>query len=67
MQNVQISTIDGGCGYRETLGADKNARLDAMAIAVAGPVNAETVDVTNNHWLFNKHDLLSRLSRGGFL
>ena len=33
-----------------------------MAIAVAGPVNAETVDVTNNHWLFNKHDLLTGLS-----
>jgi glucokinase len=48
--------------YRETLGAAKSARLDAMAIAVAGPVNAETVDVTNNHWLFNKHDLLSGLS-----
>ena len=33
-----------------------------MAIAVAGPVNAETVDVTNNHWLFNKRDLLISLS-----
>ena len=38
-------------------------RLDAMAIAVAGPVNAETVDVTNNHWLFNKHDLLRAVLR----
>ena len=27
--------------YRETLGAAKSARLDAMAIAVAAPVNAE--------------------------
>ena len=45
--------------YRETLGAVKSTYLDAMVIAVAGPVNAETVDVTNNHWLFNKHDLLT--------
>ena len=48
--------------YRETLGAVKSTYLDAMVIAVAGPVNAETVDVTNNHWLFNKHDLLTSLS-----
>ena len=56
-------TIDSAVdAYRETLGAVESARLDAMAIAVAGPVNAETVDVTNNHWLFNKRDLLTSLS-----
>ncbi len=48
--------------YRETLGSINSARLDSIVIAVSGPVNAETVDVTNNHWLFNKRDLLTSLS-----
>ena len=60
---ADFPTIDVAVdAYQETLGAVKIARLDAMAIAVAGSVNAETVDVTNNHWLFNKRDLLTSLS-----
>ena len=60
---AEFPTIDVAVeAYREMLGAVKSARLDAMAVAVAGPVNAETVDVTNNHWLFNKRDLLTNLS-----
>ena len=34
---------------------------DAASIAVAGPVQAPEVDVTNNHWRFSKAGLLAEL------
>lgn len=35
--------------------------VSAASIAVAGPVQAEHVTVTNNHWRFGKRDLLQAL------
>lgn len=38
-----------------------NQPVSAASIAVAGPVQAEHVTVTNNHWRFGKRDLLRAL------
>lgn len=35
--------------------------VSAASIAVAGPVQGEHVDVTNNHWRFGKRDLMRAL------
>lgn len=35
--------------------------VSAASIAVAGPVQAEHVNVTNNHWRFGKRDLMQAL------
>ena len=62
-QCADFPTIDAAVeAYRQIVGAEKSAHVDAMAIAVAAPVKAATVDLTNNHWRFAKRDLLTRLS-----
>ena len=33
-----------------------------LSLAVAGPVNYQIVDVSNNHWRFDKNLLLERLA-----
>ena len=38
-----------------------DAPVDSMAIALAGPVSDDEIDVTNNHWRFSKQQLLSEL------
>ena len=52
---------DAFTAYLATLDADVAARVEAVAIAVAAPVNARMVNVTNNHWCFDKPDLLAAL------
>ncbi len=41
--------------------------VSAASIAVAGPVQAEHVTVTNNHWRFGKRDLLQALRLNSLL
>ena len=61
-QCADFPTIDAAVeAYRQIVGAEKSAHVDAMAIAVAAPVKAAIVDVTNNHWRFEKSRLLDRL------
>jgi glucokinase len=38
-----------------------------LSLAVAGPVNAELVEVSNNHWQFAKHQLMANLQLDGLL
>ncbi len=60
---ADFPTIDVAVeAYQETLGTKKSAGVEALSIAVAAPVNDEIIDVTNNHWLFAKRDLLTNLS-----
>lgn len=40
--------------YISTLSKDLAENIDAICIAVAGPVFGDWVDVTNNHWRFSK-------------
>ena len=62
-QCADFPTINAAVeAYRQIVGAEKSAHVEAMAIAVAAPVKAAIVDVTNNHWRFAKRDLLTRLS-----
>ena len=43
--------------YRERI----DRRISAASIAVAGPVQGDHVNVTNNHWRFGKLDLMQAL------
>ena len=46
----------------------KDARTPhVLSLAVAGPVNAELVEVSNNHWQFAKHQLMANLQLDGLL
>lgn len=38
-----------------------------LSLAVAGPVNAELVEVSNNHWQFEKHQLMADLQLDSLL
>ena len=41
---------------------DQQGGHHALSLAVAGPVNDQIVDVSNNHWRFDKTRLLERLA-----
>lgn len=41
--------------------ADTQTQTDRLSVAMACPVERDVVKMTNNHWQFNKHELLSRL------
>ena len=40
---------------------DEQSGYHEMSLAVAGPVNDQIVDISNNHWRFKKNWLLNRL------
>ena len=56
---------DAFLGYKNQIGLADT--VDAVSIAVAGPVNNDRVDVTNNHWVFSKSELRQRLNTGRLL
>ena len=41
---------------------DEHSGYQLLSLAVAGPVNDQIVDVSNNHWRFEKNRLLERLA-----
>jgi len=62
MKCADFETIgDAIHGYIDGLDKVLADRISAVAIAVAGPVNADFVAITNNHWRFYKGDLLKAL------
>lgn len=65
MKCVDFGSIDDAiAAYLSRLNAVTIAKIEAVAIAVAAAVNTDIVDVTNNHWVFEKHQLFDRLSAG---
>ena len=40
---------------------DKQRGCHSLSLAVAGPVNEQVVDISNNHWRFEKDQLLDQL------
>ena len=41
---------------------DEQSGHHVLSLAVAGPVNDQIVDVSNNHWRFDKNWILERLA-----
>ena len=63
MACADFPTIEAAvAAYLAGLDADHPKNIEAVVIAVAGPVNADVVDVTNNHWRFDKRQLRSTLA-----
>ena len=52
----------------EAIMQDEDGRTPhVLSLAVAGPVNAELVEVSNNHWQFAKRQLMANLQLDGLL
>ena len=49
-------------GFLAGLPRDEQSGHRVLSLAVAGPVNNQIVDVSNNHWRFDKNQLLERLA-----
>lgn len=65
MKCADFSTIDDAfAAYASKINLDERmggAGLDAVAIAVAAPVNDDQINFTNNHWRFDKTALWTSL------
>ncbi|MGB2106914.1 MAG: glucokinase [Candidatus Puniceispirillum sp.] len=70
LEHVRIMTCAAYPTFADAI-ADFLAPLDVtistLSVAVAGPVNDDLVDVTNNHWAFNKTELMDELGVDGIL
>ena len=47
--------------FLANLPLDEQNDYHVLSLAVAGPVNDQTVDISNNHWQFDKNRLLEQL------
>ena len=52
---------DAIAAYLDALPDPEKSTLEAISIAVAGPVMGDWIDITNNHWAFSKTALLDSL------
>jgi glucokinase len=70
LEHVRIMTCASYPTFADAI-ADFLAPLDItislLSVAVAGPVNDDLVDVTNNHWAFDKVALMHQLGVDGIL
>lgn len=71
MKCADFATIeDALAAYRQQINLDdrlNGAGLDAVAVAVAAPVNGPQVKLTNNHWQFEKAALRTAVSANRLL
>ncbi|MDB2390511.1 glucokinase [Alphaproteobacteria bacterium] len=70
LEHVRIMACASYPSFADAI-ADFLAPLDVsisyLSVAVAGPVNDDLVDVTNNHWAFSKGELMNQLGVEGIL
>lgn len=70
LEHVRIMTCAPYPTFADAI-SDFLAPLDMtiryLSVAVAGPVNDDKVDVTNNHWVFDKSAVMQQLGVDGIL
>lgn len=70
LTNVQIMTCATYPSFADAIAAflaPLDITINYLSVAVAGPVNNDLIDVTNNHWVFDRVDLMQQLGIDGIL